>query len=80
MLWPGPDTPNADLYLLAYCMASGVPRAWPVYAQGGSQPVERRVRNTDVSIIEYPLDHGAHPKYLLAQVDVLADMAWRAAG
>lgn len=72
--------PNADLYqMLAYCTAMGLPRAWLVYAQGGSGPVERRVRNSDITIVEYPLDLSAHPRHLLAQIDVLADVAWAAA-
>ncbi len=72
--------PNADLYqMLAYCTALGLPRAWLVYAQGNGVPAERRVRNTDVVIVEHPLDLSVHPADLLAQVDRLADLAWRSA-
>jgi 5-methylcytosine-specific restriction enzyme subunit McrC len=71
--------PNADHYqMLAYCTALDVPRAWLVYAQGGSRPVERLIRNTKISIVEYPLDLRARPRELLAQVDVLAARAWAA--
>lgn len=68
--------PNADHYqMLAYCTALRVPRAWLVYAQGG-RPVERRIRNTGISVVEYPLDLRATPTDLLTQVDRLAESAW----
>lgn len=68
--------PNADHYqMLAYCTAFGLRRAWLVYAQGG-QPVIRRIRNTDISIVEYPLGLGASPRDLLAQIDELAAEIW----
>ena len=73
--------PNADHYqMLAYCTALKVPRAWLVYAQGGAGPVVRRIVNTDVSVVEYPLDLRAEPEDLLRQMDVLTDAAWLAAG
>ncbi len=69
--------PNADLYqMLAYCTVLELPRAWLVYAQGNGVVVERRVRNSDVMIVEYPLDLSATPAELLAQIDRLADAAW----
>jgi 5-methylcytosine-specific restriction enzyme subunit McrC len=69
--------PNADHYqMLAYCTALGVPRAWLVYAQGSGRPVGRKVRNSDVRIVEYPLDLSAPPSDLLRQISTLADMAW----
>ena len=71
--------PNADHYqMLAYCTALDVRRAWLVYAQGGAGPVERLIRNTNNSIVEYPLDLRARPSELLAQVEVLAARAWAA--
>jgi 5-methylcytosine-specific restriction enzyme subunit McrC len=68
---------NADHYqMLAYCTALSVPRAWLVYARGGPARV-RRVVNTDITIVEHPLDLRAEPQDLLAQVDALARDAWR---
>ncbi len=69
--------PNADHYqMLAYCTALNGPVAWLVYAHGGGTPVARVVRNTDVNIVEYPLDLRAEPPALLKQIDRLADHAW----
>ena len=74
---PGDRYPNADHYqMLAYCTALAVPTAWLVYA-GGSEPRRRRIRNTAIDIIEYPLDLSSAPKDLLSQVDLLALRAWR---
>ena len=68
--------PNADHYqMLAYCTALQVPRAWLVYAQGG-RPVERRIKNTGISVVEYPLNLRACPAELLRQVGQLAAEAW----
>jgi 5-methylcytosine-specific restriction enzyme subunit McrC len=70
---------NADYYqMLAYCTALGVSRAWLVYAQGSGRPVERHIVNTDVTVVEYPLDLRAPPTGLLRQVDELAAVAWAA--
>ncbi|WOH19803.1 restriction endonuclease [Paenarthrobacter sp. GOM3] len=67
--------PNADHYqMLAYCTALGVPRAWLVYA-GGGQPRSRRVLNTGVSVVEFPLDLSREPEALLARVRELASRA-----
>ena len=75
----GDRYPNADHYqMLAYCKALDVPRAWLVYAQGGAEPVQRLIRNTAISIVEYPLDLHARPRELLTQIDVLAARAWAA--
>jgi 5-methylcytosine-specific restriction enzyme subunit McrC len=69
--------PNADHYqMLAYCTALQVPVAWLVYASGSHGPVTRRVRNTDISIVEYPLDLSASPADLLGQIGVLTEEAW----
>ena len=73
---PGDRYPNADHYqMLAYCTALSVPTAWLVYA-GGGKANRRRIRNTDVEVIEYPLDLRADPRDLLMQVDGLARRAW----
>jgi len=70
--------PNADHYqMLAYCTGLKVPIAWLVYAQGTGAAVTRRVVNTGIEIVEYPLDLGATPASLLAQIDRLADHAIR---
>lgn len=70
--WTG-DYPNADKYqMLAYCTALGVRRAWLVYAQGG-EPTVRRVRNSDVEIVEWPLDLSSSPQSLLRQVAALIE-------
>ncbi|MHA7275211.1 McrC family protein [Arthrobacter sp. Hz1] len=53
---PSGAYPNADHYqMLAYCTALEVPRAWLVYA-GSGRPRERRIRNTDISVVEFPID------------------------
>ena len=69
--------PNADHYqMLAYCTALKVPRAWLEYAQGGANPVVRHIVNTDISVVEYPLDLRLAPKDLLRQIETLAESAW----
>ena len=69
--------PNADHYqMLAYCTALSVPVAWLVYAQGTGSPKTRPIKNTRISIVEYPLDLRASPRDLLRQVDELARRAW----
>lgn len=73
--------PNPDHYqMLAYCTALAVPKAWLIYAQGSQPPTTRVIRNTRVSIIEYPLDLRSEPSDLLAQIDRLADDAWATIG
>ena len=68
--------PNADQYqMLAYCTALDKPVGWLVYAQGTGRAVERRIRNSPVSIVEYPLDLAAPPAQLLEQVTHLAQIA-----
>lgn len=68
--------PNADHYqMLAYCTALGVPRAWLVYA-GAGRPRSRRVLNTGVSVVEFPLDLSREPEALLARVGELASRAY----
>ncbi len=69
--------PNADQYqVLAYCTALHVPVGWLVYAEGSRGAVMRRVRNTGISIVEYPLNLAASPLDLLEQVAALAAAAW----
>lgn len=69
-------TLNADHYqMLAYCTALRVPTAWLVYAGPGEMKL-RRVLNTDIDIIEYPLDLSLPPKELLASVADLARESW----
>jgi 5-methylcytosine-specific restriction enzyme subunit McrC len=69
--------PNANHYqMLAYCTALSVPVAWLVYAQGSGAPTVRAVKNTTISIVEYPLDLHAEPRDLLHQVETLAQRAW----
>ena len=73
----GGTYPNADHYqMLAYCTALEVPRAWLVYAGRGDVRV-RRVRNSDVSVAEFPLDLSQEPEALLLRVHELADRAYR---
>lgn len=68
--------PNADHYqMLAYCTALRVPTAWLVYAGPGA-PARRRISNTDVTIVEYPLDLSQAPRDVLTGVQGLADLAW----
>ena len=69
--------PNADHYqMLAYCTALRVPVGWLVYASGSGGPVTRRIRATDVTVIEYPLDLAVRPAALLRQIDELAADSW----
>jgi len=72
---PSSGYPNADAYqMLAYCTALQLQQGWLIYAQGGS-PGIRRIRNTSVEIIQYPLDLGRDPAALLHQVKQLAAAA-----
>ncbi len=70
--------PNADHYqMLAYCTALQAPVAWLVYAQGDAGMQERRIVNTGITIMEYPLDLRVEPRNLLVQIDDLVDRADR---
>lgn len=77
---PSGAYPNADHYqMLAYCTALDVQRAWLVYA-GPGQPRVRRIRNSEVSVVEYPIDLSQSPEDLLARVQKLSVAAfekWR---
>ena len=69
--------PNADYYqMLAYCTALSVPRAWLIYAGPGTART-RRIRNSPVRIVEFPLDISKEPTALLTRVKALADSAYR---
>jgi 5-methylcytosine-specific restriction enzyme subunit McrC len=76
----GGTYPNADHYqMLAYCTALSVSRAWLIYA-GPGEPRLRRIRNTGISVVEYPIDLSQAPEDLLARVQSLADASfsdWR---
>ena len=73
---PKGEYPNADHYqMLAYCTALQVKVAWLVYAQGVTAPARRRVRHTDVTVVEYPLDLSAGPRDLLEQIAELARLS-----
>jgi 5-methylcytosine-specific restriction enzyme subunit McrC len=69
------DNPNR-FQMLAYCTALGITAGWLVYAEGDGTAAERRVRNSDICLIEYPLDLTTDPADLLAQIRRLADLAW----
>ncbi len=69
--------PNADHYqMLAYCTALRVPTAWLIYA-GPGHARTRRISNSSVSIVEFPLDISQAPAALLARVDELAAAAYQ---
>lgn len=69
---------NHDHYqMLAYCNALRVPAAWLVYASGSQSPVTRRVCNTKIDLVEYPLRLDEPPSSLLAQIANLAQSAWQ---
>lgn len=68
--------PNADHYqMLAYCTALNVSTAWLVYADGQAKR-SRRVRNSGISIVEFPVDLSQEPEALLASVAMLARQAY----
>lgn len=73
--------PNADAYqMLAYCTALHLHVGWLVYAHGTSPPGRRRVRNTEIDIVLFPLDLAATPKEILVSIDTLAHRAMYASG
>lgn len=61
--------------MLAYCTALRVPTAWLVYAGSGEVKL-RRILNTDIDIVEFPLDLSRPPSEILAAVADLADQSW----
>lgn len=67
---------NVDHYqMLAYCTALGVPRAWLIYAGGGSSARVRKIKNTAVEVVECPLDLSQTPDLVLARVAAIARLA-----
>lgn len=67
---------NADHYqMLAYCTALQVPRAWLVYAAGSGQSQVRRIKNTKIEIVEYPLDLAQPPRLVLDQIGKLVEVS-----
>lgn len=61
--------------MLAYCTALQVPTAWLVYAGAGEVKL-RRILNTDIDIVEFPLDLSQRPADILAAVSDLAGQSW----
>nr|WP_258805009.1 McrC family protein [Pseudarthrobacter sp. NS4] len=67
---------TADHYqMLAHSTALAVPTAWLVYAGAGEMKL-RRILNTDIDIVEYPLDLSMAPADILASVRELARQSW----
>jgi len=67
---------TADHYqMLAHCTALAVPTAWLVYAGAGEVKL-RRILNTDIDIVEFPLDLAKPPSEILASVRGLAEQSW----
>ncbi|WJH25285.1 restriction endonuclease [Pseudarthrobacter defluvii] len=67
---------TADHYqMLAHCTALAVPTAWLVYAGQGEVKL-RRILNTDIDIVEFPLDLSQPPSAILASVEELARQSW----
>ena len=68
--------PNADLYqMLGYCTALDVTKGVLIYAHGLAEPTARRIRNTDIDVIQHPLDLTASPARLLESLAQLAMQA-----
>ncbi|WP_397427770.1 5-methylcytosine restriction system specificity protein McrC [Pseudarthrobacter equi] len=61
--------------MLAHCTALAVPTAWLVYAGSGDIKL-RRILNTDIDIVEFPLDLSLPPAEILAAVQDLARQSW----
>jgi 5-methylcytosine-specific restriction enzyme subunit McrC len=67
---------TADHYqMLAHSTALAVPTAWLVYAGAGEMKL-RRILNTDIDIVEFPLDLSMAPADILASVRDLARQSW----
>jgi 5-methylcytosine-specific restriction enzyme subunit McrC len=67
---------SADHYqMLAYCTALQVPTAWLVYAGSGEVKL-RRILNTDIDVVEFPLDLSRPPSDILKSVADLARQSW----
>ncbi len=67
---------SADHYrMLAYCTSLRVPTAWLVYPGAGEIKL-RRILNTDIDVVEFPLDLSLPPAEILASVADLAHQSW----
>ncbi|WP_426998422.1 McrC family protein [Pseudarthrobacter sp. N5] len=67
---------SADHFqMLAYCTALRVPTAWLVYAGPGEMKL-RRILNTDIDVVEFPLDLSRPPSEILASIADLAQQSW----
>jgi 5-methylcytosine-specific restriction enzyme subunit McrC len=67
---------SADHYrMLAYCTSLRVPTAWLIYPGAGEIKL-RRILNTDIDIVEFPLDLSRPPAEILASVADLAQQSW----
>jgi 5-methylcytosine-specific restriction enzyme subunit McrC len=67
---------SSDHYqMLAYCTALRVPTAWLVYAGSGEVKL-RRILNTDIDVVEFPLDLSRPPSEILKAVADLARQSW----
>ena len=61
--------------MLAYCTSLRVPTAWLVYPGAGEIKL-RRILNTDMDVVEFPLDLSRPPSEILASVADLAQQSW----
>ncbi|WP_445155145.1 5-methylcytosine restriction system specificity protein McrC [Arthrobacter sp. Hor0625] len=67
---------SGDHYrMLAYCTSLRVPTAWLVYPGAGEIKL-RRILNTDIDVVEFPLDLSLPPAGILAAVADLAQQSW----
>ncbi|NNU27312.1 McrC family protein [Isoptericola sediminis] len=68
--------PTSDVYQMhAYCTALGLRRGYLVYAGSraeGAGASTHRILNTEIDVVQWPLDVRAVPAELLDQIDVLA--------
>lgn len=64
---------NSDYYqILAYCTALQLSEGWLVFARGHGHGVARKIRHTNITIHEFPLDLAVTPAELLEQINELA--------
>jgi len=67
---------SGDHYrMLAYCTSLRVPTAWLVYPGAGEIKLHR-ILNTDIDVVEFPLDLSRPPAEILASVADLAQQSW----
>lgn len=68
--------PSSDVYQVhAYCTALGLRRGYLVYAGSraeGAAPMTHRVLNTEIDVVQWPLDVALAPDELIRQVANLA--------